>query len=91
MAENLPLNTDSMVHGLGYFTPAGPSTDAAPSASGSSQIPDLPQGEPSPMQSVSMATDSVPLPSMGARQMTDIHKDRWLDYDKPHVASSEED
>lgn len=60
---DIPINTDSMVSGLGYVSLPSPATDAASlEGAGTSQIPDLPQGEPSPTVAVSLETKSMDAP-----------------------------
>lgn len=84
---DLPLNQDSMVVGNDYFRPDAPSSDAA-SLAGSEmdRIPDLPQGYPSPLASVSLATTSDNAPEMGAFLLTNLHDVNYLDPTKPHIS-----
>jgi hypothetical protein len=82
---DIPMNTDKMVQGLGYVSVPMPTTDAASlDGAESSQIPNLPQGQPSPTQAVSIATTKQDANPLGARQTTTLHRDGWLDYTVPH-------
>lgn len=86
---DIPMDGGRLPQGLGYRSDPAPTTDAASlEGAGTSQIPDLPQGEPSPTSAVSLETKSGELNPLGSRLISDLHKDGWLDYDKPHVASS---
>lgn len=71
--RNLPISTDSMVRGDGYFTPESPSDDSAPGAGrrDSTTKPDLPQGQPSQCEVVSHPTLVGSIP--GWRVMDGAH------------------
>lgn len=89
---DIPMNTESMVEGLGYTNPAEPTTDAASLAGAeTSQIPDLPQGQPSPTVAVSLETKSMDAPGLGARKTNDLHRDGWLDHNVPHFETGSSD
>jgi len=90
--KDLPINTDSMVQGLGYISLPSPTDDACSTAGAdTSEITGNPGSMASPLAPVSLATKTVDAPGMGARQMSSLHKDGWLNYDKPHVAETPED
>lgn len=84
---DLPIDVPSMVEGLGYFSGPALTTDAASTAGAdANQIPDLPQGQPSPLQAVSLATKSADAPTHGSFLMTNLHDDNWLDPSRPNIS-----
>lgn len=88
---DIPMDGGPLAQGLGYRSDPAPTSDAADmSGSGTSQIPDLPQGEPSPTTAMNTETKQADANSMGARQTTTLHKDGWLNFDKPHVGTPED-
>lgn len=91
MSPAIPLpQFDRLVEGDDYHRPAAPTSDAASTAGGdNNQIPDVPQGQPSPLSPVSLATETQDAAPLGARQITSLHKDGWLNYDNPYVGTPE--
>lgn len=78
---------DRLVSGDSYNLPEPPTDDAADlSGAGANQIPNLPQGQPSPLTPVSIASYTMEAPSHGAFLMTNLHETNWLDPTKPHVS-----
>lgn len=89
---DIPMNTEKMVQGLGYVSLPSPTTDAASLAGAdTSQIPNLPQGQPSPTVAVSLATKSMDAPGLGARKTNNLHREGWLNYDVPHFEAGSSD
>jgi hypothetical protein len=58
---DIPMNTESMVSGLGYVNPQEPTTDSMPTTE-SGPILGTPNPQPSPMSVVSLATKSEDAP-----------------------------
>jgi hypothetical protein len=89
MATDLPLNNPSMVTdgGMGYFTPDAPAIDAYP-LTGTDQngVLGAPASMPAPLDGVSLKTQAIDAPPLGAFQRTNLHQDNWLDPTKPHVS-----
>lgn len=86
-AVNLP-QFDSLVSGDDYNRPSPPTSDAADTTGATAnQIPNVPQGQPSPLTPVSLATQSDSAPPLGTFQSTNLHEDNWLDPMKPHVST----
>ncbi len=77
---------DRLVQGNDYVRPSPPTDDAADPVSLSYQIPNVPQGQSSPLMQVSTSTKQDPGAPLGAFQTTNLHEDNWLDPTKPHVS-----
>jgi hypothetical protein len=85
-AQELPY-FDSLVTGNDYHRPTAPTSDATSTAGAeSSQIPNVPGGQPSPVTPVSLATMTNDAPPLGAFLPTNLHEDNWLDPMKPHMS-----
>ena len=90
-AKELP-QFDNLVSGMDYNRPTAPTSDATSTAGAeANQIPDLPQGMPSPLQPMSLETETQLADAMGSRKMSDLHRDGWLDYESPHVSTEVQD
>ncbi len=90
MAKDLPLNTDSMVQGMGYFKPDAPTTDAADGLGAvSSEMPTVPYHTSDGVQAVSLATQSDTAPEAGSFLQSNLHQDYWCDPLLPNVGTPE--
>ena len=79
---------DSLVSGNDYVRPSPPTTDAISTAgTENDRIPDVPQGQPSPLVAMSLATETRGAAPLGAFLTTNLHEDNWLDPTKPYVSS----
>lgn len=88
--KDLPIDTGSMVQGMGYFSMPAPTDDAADTSSvGSSKVPESIGPTEPPLQPVDCRTVTEDAPGLGARQVTSLHQDGWLDYDKSHMGTPE--
>lgn len=97
-AVNLPLNGAPLAQGLGYRVDAHPSNDAAdiPANAGDTRIPDARgsrvgtnRAPEKPVEVLSLATKTVDANPHGARLQSNLKRDGWLDYMKPHVTPDE--
>jgi hypothetical protein len=78
MAKTLP-QFDNLVQGLGYADAPAPDGDAADTEGwGSSTIPNLPQGQPSPLQPVSIATTSRDAPNLSQTWSSGDKGTNWM-------------
>jgi hypothetical protein len=84
-AVNLP-EFDKLVQGNDYVRPSAPTSDAADYNTNPTTIPNVPQGQPSPLTHMSIASESRLADPLGAFLPTNLHQDNWLDPMKPHVS-----
>jgi len=85
MSKDFPLNQEGMI---GYGTGAVPTTDACDTTGADTQeITGNPLSMESPLQVVSLATESMDAPDTGAFQSTNLHDVNYLDPMKPHVST----